>query len=122
MGVVAKWRSKMGLKALAQSTKLEGTSMDTVNSAPGVMKHKLNPGVYGQVLAEGTAQDFEHVYLGGWLCERSNLPGLDGACEKASEGWNYQGQTGHADILTSPEYTQIGCSFSDGIWCCDLAY
>ena len=122
MGVVAKWRSKMGLKELTQSSKLEGTSMDTVKSAPGKMEHKLNSGVFGQVLAEGTADDFEHVYLGGWLCERANLPGLNGACKEASDGWNYQGQTGHADILTSPEYTQIGCSFFQGIWCCDLAY
>lgn len=122
MGVVAKWRSKMGLKELTQSSKLEGTSMDTVKSAPGVMKHKLNPGVYGQVLAEGTADNFENVYLGGWLCEVPGAKGLDGACKQASNGWNYEGQTGHAEILTSPDYTQIGCSFYDGIWCCDLAY
>jgi uncharacterized protein YkwD len=122
MDVVSKWRSKMGMKELAVSSKLEGTSKDTVDSSPGRMKHKLNSGVYGQVLAEGTADNFEHVFLGGWLCERANLPGLGNACETASDGWNYQGQTGHADILTSPEYTQIGCSFATGIWCCDLAY
>jgi hypothetical protein len=122
MDVISKWRSKMGLKELAHSSKLEGTSMDTVKSAPGVMKHKLNSGVYGQVLAEGKENEFENVYLGGWLCERPNAAGLDGACQSASNGWDYQGQTGHADILTSPEYTQIGCSFFDGIWCCDLAY
>jgi len=122
MGVVAKWRSKMGLKELTRSTKLEGTSMDTVKSSPGVMTHKLNDGVFGQVLAPGEAEDFENVYLGGWLCERSTMAGLEGACQKASNGWDYQGQTGHADILTAPEYTSIGCSFYQGIWCCDLAY
>jgi hypothetical protein len=122
MGVVAKWRSKMGLKELTQSSKLEGTSMDTVKSSPGVMKHKLNSGVYGQVLADGGADEFEHVFLGGWLCEIPSLPGLDGACQQASNGWDYQGQTGHADILTNTQYTQIGCSNYDGVWCCDLAY
>jgi hypothetical protein len=95
--------------------------MDTVVSSNGQMVHKLNPGSFGQVLAPGNADDFEHVFVGGWLCEIPSLPGLDGVCAKQSEGWAYAGQTGHAEILTSDQYSKIGCALHAGIWCCDVA-
>lgn len=121
MGVVSEWRSKLGLKALTQDALLESNAMDCVKSSAGVMKHKLNEGSMGQVLAPGQADEFEHVFVGGWLCEISTLPGLNGICKTASEGWAYAGQTGHAEILTSPAYSKIGCALYDGIWGCDLA-
>jgi hypothetical protein len=87
------------------------------------MVHKLNPGTFGQVLAPAPATDdgFTKAFVGGWLCEMPNLPGLDGVCAKMSEGWSYEGQTGHAEILTSSNYSKIGCANHAGIWCCDLA-
>ncbi|KAF1926529.1 uncharacterized protein M421DRAFT_422511 [Didymella exigua CBS 183.55] len=119
--IVDTWRAKMGLKALTNDAKLESNAMDTVVSSNGQMVHKLNPGSYGQVLAPGNADDFEHVFVGGWLCEIPTLPGLDGVCATQSEGWAYAGQTGHAEILTSDNYSKIGCALYAGIWCCDLA-
>jgi hypothetical protein len=119
--VVDTWRAKLGLKALANDAKLQSNAMDTVVSSNGQMVHKLNPGSYGQVLAPGNADDFEHVFVGGWLCEIPTLPGLDGVCSTQSDGWAYNGQTGHAEILTSDNYSKIGCALHAGIWCCDLA-
>ncbi|KAH6642546.1 hypothetical protein C7974DRAFT_104243 [Boeremia exigua] len=120
-GVVDTWRAKMGLKPLANDAKLEANAMDTVVSSNGQMVHKLNPGSFGQVLAPGNADDFEHVFVGGWLCELPGLPGLDGVCATASDGWAYNGQTGHAEILTADNYSKIGCALHAGIWCCDVA-
>lgn len=120
-GVVDTWRAKMGMKPLEHDSKLESNAMDTVVSSNGQMVHKLNPGSFGQVLAPGNADDFEHVFVGGWLCEIPSLPGLDGVCAQQSEGWAYAGQTGHAEILTSDQYSKIGCALHQGIWCCDVA-
>ncbi|KAH7392902.1 hypothetical protein BKA66DRAFT_509925 [Pyrenochaeta sp. MPI-SDFR-AT-0127] len=120
-GIVDTWRSKMGLKPLANDAKLESNALDCVTAGNGNMVHKLNPGSYGQVLAPGGPDDFEHVFVGGWLCEIPTLPGLDGVCATQSEGWSYQGQTGHAEILTSDNYSKIGCALYNGIWGCDLA-
>ncbi|CAO2648534.1 Nn.00g078010.m01.CDS01 [Neocucurbitaria sp. VM-36] len=120
-GIVDTWRAKMGMKALINDAKLESNAMDVVVSSNGQMVHKLNPGTFAQVLAPGTADNFEHVFVGGWLCEIPTLPGLDGVCATQSEGWSYQGQTGHAEILTSDSYSKIGCALHAGIWCCDLA-
>jgi uncharacterized protein YkwD len=119
--VVDTWRAKLGLKPLANDAKLESNAMDTVVSSNGQMVHKLNPGSFGQVLAPGNKDDFLHVFLGGWLCEIPSLPGLDGICSTESDGWAYEGQTGHAEILTSDNYSKIGCALYAGIWCCDLA-
>ncbi|KAJ4362620.1 hypothetical protein N0V95_001425 [Ascochyta clinopodiicola] len=119
--VVDTWRAKLGLKALTNDAKLESNAMDTVVSSNGQMVHKLNPGSFGQVLAPGNADDFEHVFVGGWLCEIPTLPGLDGVCSSQSDGWAYNGQTGHAEILTSDNYSKIGCALHAGIWCCDVA-
>jgi len=121
MAIVAEYRQKMGLKALACSTKLEANALDTAASGNGQMVHKLNPGTFGQTLAPGDEKDFLHVFVGGWLCEIPTLPGLTNECETQSQGWSYQGQTGHAEILTSPSYSEIGCAWAGGIWCCDVA-
>ncbi|EOA88498.1 hypothetical protein ACJQWK_01699 [Exserohilum turcicum] len=123
MGIVAEWRQKLGLKALEQSDLLESNAHKVVVDGNGVMRHELNPGTYGQVLAPGedTLEGFKKVFVGGWLCEIPTLPGLNGVCEAMSEGWAYEGQTGHAEILTNPTYSKIGCNNLKGIWCCDLA-
>jgi hypothetical protein len=123
MGIISKWRSKMGMRDLAQFALLESNALDCVQEGAGVMKHKLNPGTFAQVLARGeqNMESFLSVFVGGWLCEIPTLPGLDGVCSTMSKGWSYEGQTGHAEILTSENYSKIGCSFFDGIWGCDLA-
>lgn len=121
MAVVDEWRGKLGLAALTKDSTLESNAMDTVVSSNGQMIHKLNPGSFAQVLAPGSADDFTHVFVGGWLCERPNLPGLNGVCATQSNGWSYEGQTGHADILVNTSYKKIGCALHAGIWCCDLA-
>lgn len=121
MAVVDTWRAKLGKKALVHDDKLEANAMDCVKSSNGQMVHKLNPGSYGQVLAPGNADDFEHVFVGGWLCEMPNMAGLDGVCATQSSGWRYDGQTGHAKILTDDSYSKIGCALYAGIWGCDVA-
>ncbi|KAL1795885.1 hypothetical protein ACET3X_006109 [Alternaria dauci] len=123
MDIVSEWRAKLGMSDLENDSTLESNAMNVVVEGNGVMKHKLNPGTYGQVLAPGKPdmESFLSVFVGGWLCEIPTLPGLDGVCSTMSEGWAYEGQTGHAEILTSPNYSKIGCANHEGIWCCDLA-
>lgn len=121
MGTVSEWRSKMGMSALSEDSKLVANALKTAQDGNGQMVHQLNPGSMAQVLAPGSAGDFVKVFVGGWLCERPNLPGLDGICASMSKGWAYDGQTGHADILSSKSYSKIGCANAGGIWSCDLA-
>lgn len=119
--IVNRWRSKLGMKAFARDPKLESNAIDVVYSSHGEMVHKFNHDTFGQVLAPGNDKDFEHVFVGGWLCEIPSLPGLDDVCDVQSKGWEYNGQTSHAELLTSNTYSRIGCAYYAGIWCCDLA-
>jgi uncharacterized protein YkwD len=121
MDTVNEWRSKMGLKTLTKDTKLEANAVKTCTDGNGKMVHELNPGTMGQVLAPGKESDFEHVFVGGWLCEVPSTQGLGNVCDQQSKGWTYQGQTGHNKILTSTSYSKIGCGMVNGIWGCDLA-
>lgn len=120
MSVVSEWRAKLGLKELTQDSTLEANALKTAVDGNGQMKHELNPGSYGQVLAPGQEDEFYHCFVGGWLCEKPDMAGMDGVCATASDGWYYT-STGHADILTSPDYSKIGCGWADGIWACDVA-
>ena len=122
MAVVDEWRAKLGLKALKHSAKLEANALKCAQNGNGQMVHQLNAGTFAQVLAPGSCtENFTHVFVGGWLCEMPQMAGLDDVCAKQSEGWSYQGQTGHAEILTSPAYSEIGCADAGGIVACDLA-
>jgi hypothetical protein len=121
MAIVDEYRTKLGLPALAQSSDREATALKTAQDGNGQMVHQLLPGTYGQVLAPGGPDDFKHVFVGGWLCEIPTLPGLDGECDTQSKGWTYS-STGHADILTSDSYKNIGCANAGGIWACDLGW
>ena len=122
-GIVGQWRSKMGLGALSIDSQLTANAQKTADESVGGLHHQLNSGSMAQVLAPGEADGFEHVFVGGWLCELPNTPGLDGVCAEQSKGWSYEGQTGHAEILTSGSYKKIGCALggSTGVWSCDLA-
>ncbi|KAJ4348851.1 uncharacterized protein N0V89_010230 [Didymosphaeria variabile] len=115
------WRAKLGLSNLSQDDTLQNNALKTCDDGNGEMKHELNPGTFGQVLAPGQPDEFEKVFVGGWLCEKPDMPGMDGICASMSDGWAYNGQTGHADILSSKDYTKIGCSNAKGIWGCDVA-
>lgn len=121
--IVSTWRAAMGLSALSPDGTLTGNAQKTADESSGGLKHQLNSGSMAQVLAPGDANNFEHVFVGGWLCELPNTPGLDGVCAEQSQGWDYAGQTGHAEILTSGSYSKIGCAHSSGtgVWSCDLA-
>lgn len=121
MAIVSEWRSKLGLSQLQQDGQLQANAEKTASDGQGEMKHWLGPGSMGQVLAPGSPSEFEHVFVGGWLCEISTLPGLNGVCAEMSKGWDYAGQDGHAKILTDPKYSKIGCGNVGNIWACDLA-
>jgi len=123
LDVVSKWRAAGGLPALAQDSTLEANALKTSTDSTNGLEHELNPGTFAQVLAPGDASNFESVYVGGWLCEVPSLPGLNGICATEAQGWDHSdGETGHADILTSTSYTKIGCALSGtGVWACDLA-
>ncbi|KAL5115002.1 hypothetical protein ACEQ8H_007111 [Pleosporales sp. CAS-2024a] len=123
MGVVEFYRQKMGMSDLTYDSQLESNCLDTVQSSNGQMIHKLNIGTLAQVLAPGqaTRTGFEKCFAGAWLCEMKDLPGLEDTCPTWGQGWSYNGQTGHAAILTSKSYSKIGCANFAGIWGCDLA-
>jgi uncharacterized protein YkwD len=123
ISVVSKWRTAAGLPDLTQDSTLEGNALKTSTNSVGGLIHELNPGTFAQVLAPGTTSDFEEVYVGGWLCEIPTDAGLDGICSTASQGWSYDGQTGHAEILTSTSYTKIGCAIASNtnVWACDVS-
>lgn len=118
--IANQWRVKLGLPAFEQDATLQANALKTCDDGNGEMVHELNPGTFGQTLAPGQPDEFEKVFVGGWLCERPDLPGLDGICDTMSSGWAYNGQTGHADIITG-DYTKIGCANAKGIWGCDYA-
>lgn len=122
MSVVDTWRANMGLADLSWDAQLENNALKTVVDGNGEMRHELNPGTMAQVLAPGSVTDnFQHVFVGGWLCEVPETPGLGDICATESVGWDYNGQTGHNKILTDPAYTKIGCAEAVGIVSCDLA-
>ncbi|KAF2443291.1 hypothetical protein P171DRAFT_331056, partial [Karstenula rhodostoma CBS 690.94] len=110
----------LGLPAYKLDETLQKNALKTCDDGNGEMEHELNPGTFGQTLAPGQPDEFERVFVGGWLCEKSSLAGLEGVCDTMSPGWNYRGQTGHADIITG-DYTKIGCANANGIWGCDYA-
>ncbi|EFQ95761.1 hypothetical protein PTT_04964 [Pyrenophora teres f. teres 0-1] len=113
----------MGLPPLEIDLRLQANALTTIQHSGGAMIHELNPGTMAQVMAPGecTLEGFGGCYLGGWLCEKPQLKGLDGVCHKASKGWEYNGQTDHAEILVSTNYGKIGCSCDFNMWACDLA-
>ncbi|OAQ59219.1 cysteine-rich secretory protein family domain-containing protein [Pochonia chlamydosporia 170] len=121
MAIVDKWRAAMGLTSLKQDSRVESNALKTSENSGGSLKHKIFPGSSAQVMAPGNPDNFESVFVGGWLCEIPTLPGLGDACRTLSKGWNHAGQTGHAEILTSKQYSKIGCGLALGIWTCDLA-
>lgn len=118
--VVSEWRSRMGLPSMQPSDSLVANALKTCQDGNGQMVHELNPGTMGQVLAPGQPDEFVKVFVGGWLCEMPDAPGMDGVCSTMSAGWAYGGETGHAEILRGT-YQNIGCANAGGIWACDVS-
>ncbi|RMZ79175.1 hypothetical protein DV738_g3461, partial [Chaetothyriales sp. CBS 135597] len=122
LGIANKWRAAAGLPTYTESSKLVANALKTAQDSNGQLVHELNSGTFAQVLAPGNADNFESVYVGGWLCEISTLAGLNGICSTLAQGWDHSnGETGHAEILSSTTYSEIGCALAKGIWACDLA-
>lgn len=120
MTVVNNYRTRLGLPKLTWGSKLEANALKTCIDGNGEMVHELNPPSNAQVLAPGTMDEFKRIFVGGWLCERPNAPGLNDDCKTLGQGWAHDGQTGHADILMSDRYTHIGCAGAKGVVGCDL--
>lgn len=120
--VANKWRLAGGHPKFEKDATLVANAQRTADESVGGLIHKLFPGSFAQVLAPGDSSNFESVYVGGWLCELPNSPGLNGICATASNGWNHEGQTGHAEILIG-DYKTIGCALggNTGVWACDFA-
>jgi uncharacterized protein YkwD len=120
MSIVNEYRAKLGLPDLTQDSQLEANAYKTCEDGHGEMVHQLNPPSMAQVLAPGGMDDFKHIFVGAWLCEKPDMAGLNGECSTQSQGWSYI-STGHADILTSTSYTHIGCAGVGGVTGCDLS-
>ncbi len=123
MDVVTKWRVQLGVPPLAESATLVRNAQKTVIDANGQMVHEMNPGTMAQVLAGGAQEDFEHAFVGGWLCEIPTMPGLNGVCDtELGQGYIHDGsEIRHAQIVSSTKYTQIGCAWAMDVWGCDFA-
>jgi uncharacterized protein YkwD len=127
MATVNEYRVKLGLGKLTQSSQLEANALKTAKDGNGELVHQMLPGTFAQVLAAGGPElgppgdNFYNVFVGGWLCEKPDLPGLNGECATASDGWFHDG-TSHVDVLTSDEYKSIGCANDGGVWACDLGH
>lgn len=121
MELITTWRKQLGLTPLLRAKGLEYNAYRTCVQSKGQMIHNLQTGSRAQVLAPGEIdRDFHHILVGGWLCERPQMKGLAKVCDTESRGWIHTTK-GHADALTSLEYSHIGCASSHGIVACDLA-
>jgi uncharacterized protein YkwD len=125
MAIVSEYRQKLGLPALQCSKELEANAANAASTAlksDGTLEHKMNPGTYGQTAAptkDGSVEGFKSAFVAGWLCERPDLPAISAECA-ANTYWMHSG-TGHVDIIMNTGYTQIGCGWANGAWCCDFA-
>ncbi|KAG8417036.1 hypothetical protein J3459_013004 [Metarhizium acridum] len=104
ISIVNKWRTIIGKPSLKHDALLEGNALETRTAQ--------------QVLCGGDLSIEDAVIT--WLCERPDLPNMTTACERFTPGWS-KDVTGHADVMSSAEYTKIGCGKDKGIWSCDVA-
>lgn len=146
LSTVNKWRTAYTLSNLQWSSTLQANAQKTGTDDGGVNeKHELNPGSMAQVITPGLQTALAGKDMGGdspfelayvsWLCEVASDPQLANGNQcgivKAIENMRYI-DTGHHDILNSPNYSKIGCAFApnpaaasdsphQGLWICDLA-
>ncbi|KAL8826162.1 MAG: hypothetical protein Q9191_003969, partial [Dirinaria sp. TL-2023a] len=153
------WRTEYGLSTLVWNSTLQSAAENTGSldggSASNEVHHPppVTPGHgIGEVISPGSDNDgggkwnlqghsfFELAYL-GWLCEGppsrlgSNGQQLCDLLQQVDPGDTYElTETGHYEILTTPQYTDIGCAYTknpnadmtwyyqQGLWVCDLSY
>ncbi|RDA83042.1 hypothetical protein CP532_1458 [Ophiocordyceps camponoti-leonardi (nom. inval.)] len=121
------WRDIMGLPKLTKSDILEKHAKEACDQSS---KTNLNHTSYNeaQVMAPGNETSFEWTLVGGWLCEMADLPGIWWACQAVkllgdiTGGWDYQGQTGHAEHLSNGTFTKVGCANANEVWTCSLSF
>lgn len=133
-----KYRAMMGYSAFTYSSTLAGNSAKTnADNGANIMKHELNDGSFAQCIAEvdnnsgsNGLSPFELTYL-GWLCEIQDAK-IATVCKEMLAATNMQidySDPGHAEILRSPSYSQIGCNYLTatehhdnyaGMWTCDF--
>ncbi|MDI1485245.1 MAG: hypothetical protein OHK93_000382 [Ramalina farinacea] len=127
----AQWNP--ALKPYTWDATLAANAAKTVKDDGGsVMTHELNPGSNAQCIAEGSDGNgadgrtgFEQA-AAMWMCEKP-AGSLD--CGSAK---NSNGDTGHADIISSGSYSTVGCAYQasttggtatgdgqKGLWACD---
>ena len=133
------FRNLQGYPSFTYSTTLEGNSAKTNQDDGGnSMTHELNAGSYAQCIAEGddsttsgSWSPFDLIYL-GWLCEipEANLGDDCSVMEAATHMFVNTTDPGHANILRTASYSQIGCNYMaateshdnyQGLWTCDFA-
>lgn len=126
----------MGFPTFTYSSTLEANAAKTNKDDGGnSMTHELNPGSMAQCIAQGddtkssgSYTPFELTYL-GWLCEITDSR-LGDSCNVMESATHMQiTDDGHAKILRTTGYTQMGCNFIEstagnsygGLWTCDFA-
>jgi len=140
-----KYRAKYGLAPFTWSSTLASNAAKTGQMNNGQTEnHKLFDGSFGQVITPGLNSAVSGVNLAGftpfemgylsWMCEKSTDSQLSGLCEPMQSAMHMMySSTGHYDILTSSNYKEIGCSFTQnpsasssspyqGLWTCDFAF
>jgi uncharacterized protein YkwD len=140
------YRSRANLPPLVWDEQLVSNAARTGQATNGkAMVHQMNPGTNGQVLVYGFDDrdacgsndvapytPFELFYM-SWLCEVPGDQALGGQCDTVlrKSRIDSQGQTGHWQILSDPQYRKVGCAFTrdqdttkcdafTGIWACDV--
>ena len=133
------FRNLQGYPPFTYSSQLEANAAKTNKDDGGnSMTHELNPGSYAQCIAEGddsttsgSWSPFDLIYL-GWLCEipQGNLGDDCSVMEAATHMFVNTNDPGHAQILRTEGYTQMGCNYIvatesqpnyKGLWTCDFA-
>jgi len=133
-----KYRALMGYSSYEYNSTLAANSAKTNHDdGADVMTHELNPGSFAQCIAEvdnnagaDGLSPFELTYL-AWLCEIKDAR-IDSLCTQMLAATNMKidyADPGHAQILRSTTYSQIGCNYLTstqsqtnfaGMWTCDF--
>lgn len=139
MATINKWLSNLKLRTLEYDPRLAKNALRCSTNSNGILDHITYPGTLGQVMAPGKEEEFDKVFVGGWLAEREDLFQNKTVWKNFTKGWSYldeygRPQTGHADILadqakledgTPLKLTKIGCGWAGNemwtMWTCDLS-
>ena len=131
MAIINKWLRYLDIRTLKYDPMLAQNAFQCSNISGGIINHTRYPGSKGQVMAGGGKEDFENVYVYGWLAEKKALFPLDMDWdENQTPKWDHGNQTLHAELLadqatnpdgTTIEFTKTGCGWAWNVWTCHLA-